>query len=198
VTVCPTSGDLLEGTFLSPAALHGLLDCSGAHAHAPFVCGLDAVLGAPAGRDVAGYLAGWSRCVRFPDRLEDAARRSAVVMVLAVGARDAVTSGLDAARRSPVGAVQLAVFPLADGGPWALRALPAGASKGAALASLSARLGIPRARVGAIGDGLNDVSMLAWAGASFVMGQAAPEVRRWDVLDFRLQGRVALQQAPGL
>jgi len=46
----------------------------------------------------------------------------------------------------------------------------AGASKGNALEVLAAEMGVDRGEVLAIGDSVNDVSMLAWAGHS-----AAPE-----------------------
>jgi hydroxymethylpyrimidine pyrophosphatase-like HAD family hydrolase len=55
--------------------------------------------------------------------------------------------------------------------------LEPGCSKGRALAMAAARAGIPRERVAAVGDWLNDISMLAWAGRSFAMGGVVEEVR---------------------
>lgn len=52
------------------------------------------------------------------------------------------------------------------------------ASKGTALAALAARLGVPLAQTFAIGDGINDLSMLRVAGVSVAMGHAPPVVRR--------------------
>jgi Cof subfamily protein (haloacid dehalogenase superfamily) len=52
-----------------------------------------------------------------------------------------------------------------------------GASKGAALLALAGRLGIPAAETFAIGDGLNDISMLKAAGVSVAMAGAPPSVR---------------------
>lgn len=52
------------------------------------------------------------------------------------------------------------------------------ATKETALARLCAGLGIPAARVLAIGDSRNDVPMLRWAGIGVAMGNAPPEVRR--------------------
>lgn len=57
-----------------------------------------------------------------------------------------------------------------------LDVLPAGCSKGSALARLAAERGIDAARVMAIGDNFNDVEMLAWAGHAVVMANAAPGV----------------------
>lgn len=45
-----------------------------------------------------------------------------------------------------------------------------GADKGSALAFIAERLGVPRAEVVAFGDGLNDVSMLGWAGHAVAVG----------------------------
>jgi len=55
--------------------------------------------------------------------------------------------------------------------------LPLGASKGEALRTLAAHLGIPLAEVAAIGDARNDIAMLRLAGRSAAMAQARPEVR---------------------
>ncbi len=52
-----------------------------------------------------------------------------------------------------------------------------GVSKGAALKTLAARLGIPREQVVAIGDHENDLQMIAWAGLGLAMGNAIPAVR---------------------
>jgi Cof subfamily protein (haloacid dehalogenase superfamily) len=50
-------------------------------------------------------------------------------------------------------------------------------SKGRALALLAAELGIPRESVMAIGDGLNDLDMIAWAGLGVAMDTCPQEVR---------------------
>jgi Cof subfamily protein (haloacid dehalogenase superfamily) len=52
-----------------------------------------------------------------------------------------------------------------------------GISKGAALAALAARLGVPREQVVAIGDHENDLPMIEWAGLGLAMGNAIPAVR---------------------
>jgi Cof subfamily protein (haloacid dehalogenase superfamily) len=52
-----------------------------------------------------------------------------------------------------------------------------GISKGAALATLAERLGIPREQVVAIGDQENDLSMISWAGLGLAMDNAIPAVR---------------------
>ncbi|MBI4286369.1 MAG: HAD family phosphatase [Chloroflexi bacterium] len=52
-----------------------------------------------------------------------------------------------------------------------------GVSKGKALEVLAAHLGIPMDEVMAIGDGLNDLSLLSVAGLSIAMGDAPDEVK---------------------
>ncbi len=51
-----------------------------------------------------------------------------------------------------------------------------GCSKGSAIARLAEQRGIEAAEVAAIGDNMNDADMLAFAGRSFVMGNAAAEL----------------------
>jgi 5-amino-6-(5-phospho-D-ribitylamino)uracil phosphatase len=47
------------------------------------------------------------------------------------------------------------------------------ADKGTALATIAATLGVPREEVVAFGDGLNDVTMLSWAGRGVAVGPHA-------------------------
>ncbi|MCB8933102.1 MAG: Cof-type HAD-IIB family hydrolase [Fimbriimonadaceae bacterium] len=61
--------------------------------------------------------------------------------------------------------------------PEYLEFLPRDANKGAALQSLASHLAIPRSEVAAIGDYLNDLEMLAWAGLGGAVANAADEVR---------------------
>ncbi|HMK93156.1 MAG TPA: Cof-type HAD-IIB family hydrolase [Thermoleophilia bacterium] len=50
-------------------------------------------------------------------------------------------------------------------------------SKSGALAWLCERLGVPRERVVTLGDGMNDVDMLTWAGLGVAVAEAARPVR---------------------
>ncbi len=54
----------------------------------------------------------------------------------------------------------------------------AAVSKGRALGELAAHLGISAGEVMAVGDGLNDISLLEAAGMAVAMGNAFPEVKR--------------------
>ena len=55
---------------------------------------------------------------------------------------------------------------------------PAGVNKATALAGVAASLGVAQADVLAIGDGRNDIEMIAWAGRGVALGDAAEEVAR--------------------
>ncbi len=55
---------------------------------------------------------------------------------------------------------------------------PDGVSKATALAEVAEHYGVARADVLALGDGRNDVEMLAWAGRGVALGDALDEVKR--------------------
>ena len=52
-----------------------------------------------------------------------------------------------------------------------------GAHKGAALKRICAELGVAQADTVAFGDGVNDVTMMQWAGRAVAVGRAHPEVQ---------------------
>ena len=58
-----------------------------------------------------------------------------------------------------------------------LECTAAGVTKGAALETLSMRLGISQAEVAAFGDNENDLSMIRWAGHGYAVENAPPHVR---------------------
>jgi len=60
--------------------------------------------------------------------------------------------------------------------------LAPGVSKGKALEKLAAHLSVPLSEVMALGDGVNDVSLLTTAGLAIAMGNAADEVK--EVADY--------------
>ena len=57
-----------------------------------------------------------------------------------------------------------------------LEVLPAQADKGSALRFIAEGAGIPRSEVVAFGDGLNDYTMVTWAGHGVAVGDAHPEL----------------------
>lgn len=84
-------------------------------------------------------------------------------------------AALDALGEAPVGRQ---ILPSGNYGIAELTVFAPDASKGAGLRWLAQRLGIPMAATLAIGDGVNDMSMLREAGLGVAMGNAAPEVRQ--------------------
>lgn len=69
------------------------------------------------------------------------------------------------------------LLPRGNYGTAELSIFAAGASKGAALLALAERLGISRQEVFAVGDGINDISLLAAAGFGVAMANGGPKVR---------------------
>ncbi len=60
---------------------------------------------------------------------------------------------------------------------WGIEIFVGGVSKRLGLQTLAAHLGVSQAQTMAIGDHLNDVEMLAWAGVGVAMGNAVAEVK---------------------
>ncbi len=58
---------------------------------------------------------------------------------------------------------------------WGLEIVANGISKRVGVQAVAARLGLDRSEILAIGDHLNDVEMLEWAGVGVAMGNAMPE-----------------------
>lgn len=83
-------------------------------------------------------------------------------------------------KREPLMAALAATGPIhfANAEPQNLEITAAEADKGKALSLLCDRLGIRAEEVMAFGDGDNDLGMLAWAGASYAMGNASPGAKK--------------------
>lgn len=173
--VCPQSGAILDATHLAPAALAALLDAAEAHALAPFVFLADAILGDVSGAPHAHLVSAWSSKVVL-DACFDGRAREGAVMALGVGPRGAIEAARDAIEGRDA-SMDLSAFDLGEGAAWALRAAPRGVGKHVALARLAAHLGVQREDVAAVGDWLNDLTMLSWAGRSFAMGHSPASVR---------------------
>jgi hydroxymethylpyrimidine pyrophosphatase-like HAD family hydrolase len=66
---------------------------------------------------------------------------------------------------------------------------PKGVSKATMLARLCDRLGFDPALTMAVGDSMNDIEMLKWAGVGVLMGHAVPEMHQYaDVITGREPG----------
>jgi len=180
ILACTETGKPLEQRAIeletAEAALRALL----AHDLAPFVFMHDVIHGEESGRALAPYLRNWTAQARFhPALLErpDWRRRGEVAMAFGIGAPEAVAAAAEALERCCGERLVVDRFSFGSGAPWALRAQPRGCSKGEALARLAARAEVGPASVAVVGDFWNDLSMFAWAGRSFAMGQAPEAVR---------------------
>lgn len=179
VLFCPRTHQPLDERILARPALMSWLAALRAHDLRPFLFSHGAAHG---DRDDAArfpWIAGWTPELDGRDDLDGAlAGPRAVRPVTAIGvgperAARAAEASLLAGRDCTD---ELAVFAIGDTGHWVLRLTPRGCSKATGLERLAGRLGITAAQVVAIGDYYNDVPMFAWAGHSFAMGHAPPEV----------------------
>jgi hypothetical protein len=73
--------------------------------------------------------------------------------------------------------IKALLLPIVDldtttGEPWRLELIPKGVNKGDGLSRLCGHYGIRREHVMAIGDGINDESMIVWAGLGVATGNA--------------------------
>jgi hypothetical protein len=98
-----------------------------------------------------------------------------MLRLVSFGPEPRLRAALDALGEAPMGRQ---ILPLGNYGIAELTVFSPDASKGAGLRWLAQRLNIPMAQTLAIGDGVNDVSMLRAAGLGIAMGNAAPEVQQ--------------------
>ena len=118
----------------------------------------------------------------FPEGVGDVVVVDDVLDALGPDLRDLVvyhpdhTHDLDAFHQLCTNALPLEGLDLAFSGLPMLEIVPPGAGKDAGLAWLATHLDIANDRVVAFGDGLNDLTMLRWAGTGVAMGQARAAV----------------------
>ena len=97
-----------------------------------------------------------------------------MLRLCAFGQFDPLRVAFDALGESPLGRQ---IMPMGGYGEAELTVFAPEASKGESMRWLAQRLDIPLAQTMAMGDGVNDISMLRAAGLGVAMGNAAPEVR---------------------
>lgn len=126
-----------------------------------------------------GYLRGWSHSITEHHDVRTAVAWSedpeAAIMLVGIG--DAASADAVVEALAPHGPnVDIISFDNSIGAR-VVRVMARGATKGAALSDLAHELEIDAAHVAVAGDWLNDLSMFAFAGRSFAMPHAPPEVR---------------------
>jgi Cof subfamily protein (haloacid dehalogenase superfamily) len=174
VLFCPTRNQPLEEIPLAPAGVAALLRCLGEQALAAFVFSHEAVCGSSSDFARFPFVAGWTPLL---DERDDLAALPPPITAIGVGSEAAVTAAREALLADPSTTDDVSVFPIRATPYWVLRLAPSGCNKALGLERLAHRLGIERAAVATIGDWYNDISMLAWAGHSYAMGHAPPEVK---------------------
>jgi Cof subfamily protein (haloacid dehalogenase superfamily) len=97
-----------------------------------------------------------------------------MLRLCAFGQFDPLRVAFDALGESPLGRQ---IMPMGSYDEAELTVFAPEASKGEGMRWLAQRLDIPLAQTMAMGDGVNDISMLQAAGLGVAMGNAAPEVR---------------------
>jgi Cof subfamily protein (haloacid dehalogenase superfamily) len=158
------------------AAVRSLLD----HELVPFVFLADTIHCDAAGERHRAIVETWSREVVVHPSLGAASawqEPDCVSMTVGIGTEADVLRAHAHLSQAHAGALDTVYFRVAGMPEWAVRSLPGGCDKSDMLARLAERLGIPAARVVAVGDWLNDLGMFKYAGRSFAMGHAPDVVR---------------------
>ena len=178
VLACSTTERVLRRRFVPTDLAAQILESFRRAELASFVMTPAVIHGCDRGVSHHPYLQGWARSITtHNDLLSAAAWRSeeqGAIMLVGIGdehAAKAVVTSL----ASHDALIDTVSFPGASGR--VVRVMVKGASKGAALAELASELEIEPAHVAVAGDWLNDLSMFQFAGRSFAMPHAPPEVR---------------------
>jgi Cof subfamily protein (haloacid dehalogenase superfamily) len=123
------------------------------------------------------WVAGWTGRQRALLRELHELDPHGVCFALGIGSPRGVERYSRALQRTSGSGAQASAFAL-DADAWAVRVRASGVDKARGLAALAEHLGVPRERVGFLGDFTNDLGALAWAGTSFCMGHAPDCVQR--------------------
>lgn len=176
--VDPESGMLIAHASLEARARELALGVFEARELAPFVLTHEAAHGRRASARYAPWVRGFTSELFFHDEWPDVTPLS---MLLGLGARELALRAFE--ELEALAGADVEAFPIGD--PWVVRVRSSESTKGRALRDLAAQLGVARENVAFAGDWYNDVSALEWAGRSFAMGQAPPDIkaRATDVLE---------------
>jgi hydroxymethylpyrimidine pyrophosphatase-like HAD family hydrolase len=176
---CGRTGCVLEQQPLTACVVESSLRAIVEHGLAPFVFLAGSIHGESSCGELHALLCTWTENIVLHDGLMKTAAwpDEPVATVFGVGARESVESAARLVERTCGADAEVATFVLRRDA-WALRVRPPGCDKALMLARLAERLDVEREHVCAIGDWLNDVAMLSWAGRGFAMADAPDSVRR--------------------
>jgi hypothetical protein len=186
----PRSGAWLEVTAIDPAGAESVIATLVEHGAIPFVFAPDTIHGDAPRCARHDRLEVWTPTLVLHPRLAEAQAWRAEPVLLAVGVGDQALVERTADALRAIGDASLACWSFRFGDEWAVRMHRGGCSKGSGLARVAAQLGIDRQDVAAVGDWLNDIEMLQWAGRSFAM-PAAPDSVKAAASDVLERGGVA-------
>ncbi len=177
-------GDVLAADALAPEVARPVVALLGAHELRPVVqyggaAGERLLVGPPvrSSDHADAYLERFARQIEIrplTELIEQSAGPEGPLRIVAFGPLERLRAAAEEIERLPCGRQLL---PRGNYGTAELGLFAPGASKGNALRWLATRQGMPMRQTCAIGDGINDVSLLAAAGLGIAMGNAAPEVR---------------------
>ncbi len=148
------------------------------HAPVSFLFADDEILHDDRGEPYLAYVQQWSAKARRLERLTDAETWGGVAAVVSVGDREQIES--TAAELSAEAGLQSLTFAVRRegyGGTWGMVARAVGVSKATAVEWIARHHGVEMEDVVAVGDWLNDISMLRAAGKSYAMAQAPAGVK---------------------
>lgn len=128
----------------------------------------------PHGEWMESYLAMFTQEVRYRPLDTLLAVFQKPLRLVSFGPIETLRALVDSLADLPVGRQ---ILPFGSYGVAELMVFAPGVSKGSALTRLAADLGVPLSETLAIGDGVNDISMLRAAGLGVAMEHAAPHVR---------------------
>ena len=174
------TGTAIDRRSIPTSRAAGAIDALVSHGLDPFVFLADAIHCDVTGERHRSFVDTWSRELVVHPSLPAAdawKQPEGVALTVGIGTRVAVERAHEHLCAEHADALDTVYFGMANMTVWAVRSLPRGCDKGDMLARLASRIGMPRTRVAAIGDWINDLGMFKYAGRSFAMGQAPHVVR---------------------
>lgn len=180
VLVDPLVGTVLQRRSIVAERAVNAVDTILQHRLVPYVFLADSIHCEASGQQYRAAVETWTPNLFVHGSLSDAVawrEPDCVAMTVGVGSEESVMRAYEQLRDTHRGELDTVHFSLFGTSVWVVRSLPGGCDKGQMLEQLALRLRLPRARVAAVGDWLNDLGMFAYAGRSFAMGHAPSIVR---------------------